>query len=140
MIIEIILAVLFPTLWFIALELKFENLFYSFIGFFSFIVLSIFYLLLATPNTIFVRVFCEEFVKCIFTRNWKEGASSGIGFSIIENLLWALQSNPMNLVLRGVFTTGIHAVASGSIATRKPSLVIIGYLFHVNWNLLVRSL
>ena len=138
MIIEIILSVLFPILWFTALDLNHYT--DSFFGFFSFISLSIFYMILGVPSSIFVRVFLEEFAKCFFARSWKEGAAAGIGFSLMENIVWALQSNPMTLLLRGVFTTGIHALSSGLIATRKPSLILIGYLIHVNWNLLVRSL
>ena len=138
MIIEIILSVLFPTLWFSLLSIY--HYYYSFFGIFSFITLSIFYIILGVPSSIFVRVFLEEVAKCFFATSWKEGAAAGIGFSLMENIVWALQSNPMTLLLRGIFTTGIHALSSGLIGTRKPSLVLIGYLIHVNWNLLVRSI
>ena len=137
MIIEIILAILFPILWFSFLDLN--DYYYSFFGIFSFITLSLFYMILGVPNSIFVRVFLEEFAKCSFVRSWKEGAASGIGFAIMENIVWALQSNPMTLLIRGIFTTGVHALSSGLIGTREPSLILIGYLIHANWNLLIRS-
>ncbi len=66
MIIEIILAIAFPILWYKALEIKEVKSYFlgclAFIGL-AFIGLSFFYLSLTIPSSIFIHVICEEAVK-----------------------------------------------------------------------------
>ena len=138
MIIELFLAIAFPILWYKALEIK--EIKSYFLGCLAFIGLSFFYFFLTIPSTIFVRVICEEVVKTFHAKDWKQGAASGLGFAMIENLIWALQTNVYTITIRGLFTSQMHLISSGLIASKKGLFMCVGLLVHINWNLLVSSL
>ena len=138
MIIELFLAIAFPILWYKALEIK--ELKSYFLGCLAFIGLSFFYLSLTIPSSIFIRVICEEAVKTFHAKDWKQGAASGLGFAMIENLIWALQTNIYTITIRGLFTSQIHLLSSALISTRKILFMLVGLLIHINWNLVVNMI
>ena len=79
-------------------------------------------------------------MKTFYAKDWKQGAASGLGFAMIENLIWALQTNIYTITIRGLFTSQIHLLSSALISTRKILFMLVGLLIHINWNLVVNMI